>query len=546
MKSLEKFNCFEEKLRITIKTARKNPGIFIMYLICSFLLIFSSICIFTIYNLAFHSDSAASNIFAREQFVQRSFFPSTWKNSTGIFIFYVNVFMTPLFGLIKDQMLLRDIGILIMALVMYGCIFYMSKHTLNSNCFLLIFCFLNTNICGVFVHCLFQQACYTPTVIHNIIYIFFLANVFDENFQIRNKICFGLWVIFTIYLASYGTLGLVYTIFPGILGLIFPLLLNDYNKSFNECKVKIYAILKVLWVLFLSCCVGIFAYRQLANYYDFKSQVNIQFPEITQLANAFISFMLYSIGYTTGINLFSVSGLMNIITVCFHVFLIICIFKFYHNLNKYSISVQKLGGFAFGIFGIYMFFDFFVYCLGDANHRYTVLPLVFLYIVSAYYIWEEIFNKGFLTKCIVIISVCLICLPNNLVVIPTIMDYPVLIEQKKGLANFLKTNNLERGYATFWNAGNNMVLSDFDVEIAPIILDSEQLFRYEWLTSTRYYEDKNDMNKSFLLLTSEEYNEVSESNSLSRLGTPDQVLQFGEYFILDYSYNIAQNNFSGT
>lgn len=540
----ERISVFKERIGAVIKAVRIKPDFFIINLICSLLLVFSAVCIFTTFNLTFHSDSAASNILAREQFIQRSFFPSTWKNSTGIFIFYVNVFMAPLFGLIKDQMLLRDIGILLMVLIMYGCIFLMSKLSMNSDFFLLIFCFFNTNICYEFVQCLFQQACYTPNVIHNICYILLLSKIVDENFQIRNKICFWIWVFFTIYLSTYGTLGIVYTILPGILGMIFPLLISDFQKSFNDCKMKIFAVLKIMCVLFISCILGTFLYCKLADFYNFKAEVNVFFPAFDELANAIVSFLLSSIGYISNVNLFSLPGLMNIITVCFHVLLVIFTFRFYRKLSTYSFSVQILGGFALGIFGIYIFFDFFIYCVGD-SYRYTVMPLAFLYITSAYYIWEEIFKKGFLAKCLVIISIIIVCLPKNFAMIPQILEYPVLIDEKKGLADFLESNHLERGYATFWNAGNNMVLSDFDVEIAPIGLYPEQLNRYEWLTSTRYYEDKINAHKSFLLLTNEEYYEIYESNALRKLGVPDQVLQFEEYLILTYPYNIAQNNFSG-
>ncbi len=544
MELKERTRVFKEKLGSVIIAGRKKPEILVIYLMCSFLLVFSAVCIFTAFNLTFHSDSAASNILAREQFVQKSFFPSTWKNSTGIFIFYVNVFMTPLFGFIKDQMLLRDIGILFMVLIMYGCIFYLFKFSLNSDSFLLVFCFFNINICYEFVQCLFQQACYTPNVIHNICYILLLTKIFDENFHIKNKIYFGFWVLFTIYLSVYGTLGIVYTVFPGVIGMIFPFIINNLDKNLGECKKKIFAIFRILCVLLFSCVLGFLLYCKLADFYNFKSEVNVVFPAFNELANAFVSFLLSSIGYTSDVNLFSLSGLINIITVCFHILLVILTFKFYQKLSKYSFPVQILGGFAFAIFGIYIFFDFFIYCIGD-SYRYTVMPLVFLYIISAYYIWEEIFKKGFLAKCIVIISIGIVCLPSNLAMIPQILEYPVLIEQKKGLANFLVRNHLERGYATFWNAGNNMVLSDFDVEIAPIGLNSDQLIRYEWLTSTRYYEDKMNADKSFLLLTNEEYYEVCENNSIRRLGVPDQVLQFEEYLILTYSYNIAQNNFFG-
>ena len=109
--------------------------------------------------------------------------------------------------------------------------------------------------------------------------------------------------------------------------------------------------------------------------------------------------------------------------------------------------------FSLVIFCIYLYFDFLIYCTFVTGvERYFFKPLFFLYILSGYYIYTYIFQKGFLSKIVAIVSIAIFSLPYAVAGIPTILNYPKLHNEQLGLVNYLKGNGLKHGYATFWNA----------------------------------------------------------------------------------------------
>jgi len=89
----------------------------ILRILIAILMVLTIICIFTIYNLTFHSDVAAANILAREQLRTGQLLPDTWNTSTGIFLVFYNLLIVPFSLFIKDQLVLRSIAVTIVLLI---------------------------------------------------------------------------------------------------------------------------------------------------------------------------------------------------------------------------------------------------------------------------------------------------------------------------------------------------------------------------------------------------------------------------------------------
>lgn len=73
---------------------------------------------------------------------------------------------------------------------------------------------------------------------------------------------------------------------------------------------------------------------------------------------------------------------------------------------------------------------------------------------------------------------------------------------------FLQARQLEYGYATFWNSQAITVLSDNEVRVRNIEIDSEGVKPRMYQSSAEWFEDQPDIDRYFLLFSKSEYEEV--------------------------------------
>ena len=110
----------------------------------------------------------------------------------------------------------------------------------------------------------------------------------------------------------------------------------------------------------------------------------------------------------------------------------------------------------------------------------------------------------------------------------------------EGVTEFLESNGLQYGYATFFNAEEYSVLSNNKVRIRGIKFDKDKIMPYNWLTSKHFYDPKAYIGKSFLMITDEELKHFfPQGISKLNLGNPVKTLTFKKYSIFVYDYNIS-------
>jgi hypothetical protein len=109
------------------------------------------------------------------------------------------------------------------------------------------------------------------------------------------------------------------------------------------------------------------------------------------------------------------------------------------------------------------------------------------------------------------------------------------------LTSYLKTNNLNFGYATFYNADAATVLSNSEIIIRHIILDKGTPKPYRWLSSDLWYLPEAHQGKTFLALTNNE-SKLVNWNALKSYGVaPDKVLHFENFDIYVFNENLAKS-----
>lgn len=500
--------------------------------------------IFTIWNLTFHSDSAASNMLAREQMLTGQWFPETWNYSTGISIFFFNAPTIVLSIFTGNQILLRNLSVLLFLIVFVLTFRYFSRRILCSGFYLVVLCFLCSNTSATVTEISFAQAAYLPDLLYSIVLLVLTMRAFDEQFRVKSKRWLIGLLVFVLFLSLYGVLSLAYQLLPLLAAVVLCLAIEHWNMPLIQVKKQLFGGAKALLMITASAIVGLFLYKALEAYTGFVSGTNVTYLGTGETANRFLAFFLSAIGYRTNVQLFSVSGIMNaVVLLGFGAVLVCCILLF----TKYAeqpFAVKVFMNFSLIVIAIHIYFVFTIYCQENGTERYLFRPIVFMWMLASYYIYTYILPKGFMPKLLVIAALAVFSLPNMLSTLPQVKNYPEAREAQLGLVQFLEEHEQTHGYATFWNAGNNMVLSDFEVEIGGVLLN-QTIEPHYWLSSDNSYDPDLYEGESFLLLTESENAQYANSHGMNVLGKPKEVLSYSGYVIYVYPYNIAKNSFSG-
>lgn len=516
----------------------------ILRILITILAALTIICIFTIYKLGFHSDFAAANILAREQLRTGQLLPDTWNTSTGIFLVFYNLLIVPFSLFIKDQLVLHSMAVTIVLLIFAFLLRYFSQKIVGSNFYLVVLCFFFSGTSSVVVAMAFAEAAYLISVLDNILLLTLFFKAVSNNFSVKSKKYYRLLLVYVAYLCLYGVLNLAYQVLPFLGSMVLFFILEHATVPSHQLKQEFSRTIKLIAFLLVSIVVGLLGANYLAEAVEFQSQANITYAGYSNQASAFVGFILSAIGYRGGVQLFSLPGLMNAVIIAAFLAMLVCCIQLFRKYHEQSFEVKILMNFSLVIFCIYLYFDFLIYCTVAGTERYFFKPLFFLYILSGYYIYTYIFQKGFLSKIVAIVSIAIFSLPYAVAGIPNILNYPKLHNEQLGLVNYLKGNGLKHGYATFWNAGNNMVLSNFDIEIGGVLLQ-EYIVPYRWLSSDISYDPDSYTGESFLMLTDAEAEVFENQIGFAVLGDPSQILSYDGFKIYVYPYNIAENDFYG-
>ena len=529
--------------KIKCQLLRKKHEDFYLSVVAIGLFAATVILMFTNYQLDFHSDSAAANILMREQLYSGKLFPETWNTSTGIFIFFYNILMIPLSVFIADQLMLRTVAVLIILIAFILLLRYLSVRLANSGFYLLALCFLFSGTSDAIVDMSFKEAAYLLSFLKDILYVVLVAKAINCQFNVENKGCLLGFFLFTLFLSLSGILSFAYHIIPLFCAVGLSFLVDHMKDTFETVKVILRRFVLFLAGWFLFAGIGYAGYLVLKQQTEFKASATItRYSEGIDLGEQFLDFLLRAIGYVPGVEVFSFQGIMNAVVIFVFLIMVVCCVLLFRRYSEQPFIIKLLMGYAVGIFAIYLYFNFTVHSVNIDQYRYFYKPLVFLYLLAAYYLYEYFWKKGFLCIIVTIAAVFVFCLPCTIKEIGTLDEYSQRKDAQMGIVDFLKERGLTHGYATFWNAGNNMVLSDFEIEIGSVLLD-DVILPDEWLSSDRTYMPEFYEGKSFLMLTQEENAAYSDSSGMDLLGAPQEVLRYEDYMIYVYPYNISENDF---
>ena len=138
---------------------------------------------------------------------------------------------------------------------------------------------------------------------------------------------------------------------------------------------------------------------------------------------------------------------------------------------------------------------------------------------------------------ILIAGIPMICL-----ILVTFLDMATLEKQSyynkeiTKLCAFLEENDLNYGYATFWNANITTLMSDSKVKVRDIRLEEDAYYKRAYQSNDNWYENAPEYDRYFVVLSQDEYNEFYLENQIFEQS--EEILECDIFTILVYDRNL--------
>ena len=492
-----------------------------MILLVSMLALFVSMCgiVFLFTKAFFHSDSAFYVQLALEQLKSGKLFPPGMCYSTVLFVRSPNLILLPILKVIKDWMLARELMVIVMWVLLLLAVLYCFLPKKNRNiaaaviaCMLLMNPYQTLDVANETTDMLFFQGAYLTIffdvvialgVIHRII----LLDRKDKTaYKAFLMILLGIVLFFpllgSVRMDMILTLPLAATI------VIFYFLESDQKVS--EVLKNKRCIIAVI-VIMLAVVAGFLCYRRLgAMYWSESKGTYLKMDKYTGLwysIGQFVNNLTIIFGNVEGAVFLSFPGLSKFINYFYALVLVFVIptaalVRFPKHENRFTrflILYTWISNLA--VAGV------FIACNQWAP-RYLLTIYLDDILLFAVLLSEYMKKREFLTALCAGLIVALYCSVCHVYFWGHYKD-KIGTDPSKELISFLEENDLHYGYASFWNASVNTVLSGGEVEILPLwdyAANGSQRQAYNpsdyrsWLNNENWYDPATHPGKSFMLL----------------------------------------------
>lgn len=513
----------------------------VLKLLCAISVITAVYSILTYGQSIMDSDTAMVSLLNKCRLDQGKLFPESWYYANGDVaqLYGVNTYTTtlPFMLLLKNQSLARMLGSAVFLIVVIFGLYYFSKKVFENSSWTLMTAFVCVFVIGQMHITLFQGAyigyVFTMCVISALVY---------EGLVRKKKLP---WVFYFI-LSTLGFTGslrfFAENAIPLLCAVIFLLFFNRGEKeriSWKDRKKE----LVTAGVLFLSSLlIGQGIYRWLAGFCNANNSSNNAMMFVESLEKCYPNLITYitnlyaCFGYGGSVSLASFRGLLNLLSlgVCTVVCFVIPVLQA-KRFKEESAGVQFF--FVFGIIHntVLMIVNVFTVLI-DYPPRYVLSSVFVWVIISCRYayvywfkgknatgrIWTAIMTVAVIMQCVYMVS-----LSNG---------WQTNLAAKKSLNQMITEHGLTKGYATYWNAYNNEIYSDFNISYGGIEITDRGFLKYLWLVDSDVFLPTAET--SFLML-SEGENQGAMERIVNQFGPPAGEMEWNGYHIYLFDYDIG-------
>lgn len=541
------------KKSYTLKELIKMNKCSLAFTICCIIIFISAIFWSILSGICyFNSDTASINMYVREQIQEKSFFPKGWYNGEEIPIISPHLLILPLTLLNIPAYLSRQITNVIFIAILFVVIFYVIKKIFDYNTSMMANIFVFSGISASYFTYLYAQVSYAPIFF---IIFFSIGLFFDsvtERLAVQNKRKFILFLFMVFFASLNGNRYFQMFTIPLIMAILTYIFFEDYMenafwKSLWKNASKIIALMAPLMIAGYALYSLLYKSLSVASNRALSAITYTNIANILENIQKFFASYISIGGYEGNYPLLSLAGFAGLIKLCLHILFTI-LFP-YLLAKKYKTLSHKVKIFlwycAWNWLLIFLIFTFTSFIHSEAENRYIMFQTVLLYILSSYYISTFLIDKG--RKIVMLFSTCCIIGFGVLSSFEMHFVYSGKLLRHEAQDNYesvistLKKNHLNFGYATFWNSHTFTVMSDFDIEIAPIhftITETEtSIFPFRLLSASRVFMPEYHTGQSFLMLTKSECEEYLSENTLPNV---IKTIPCKDYIIYVFNHNIIE------
>jgi len=456
-----------------------------------------------------NSDNASEMVLGKLLADENVFVSRNWHYSTEIRLIYQTLFTMPLFKLLghyENWALIRALNILLNNLVLFLSYFFMAKQMkLQTKWICITGSFLFIPI----------SAIYWDFVTFGGYYIFFIAQLFcclglfiklahNTNSTKTVLIDFILFTVLSLALGAQGIRSLLCVHIPLLIACVY-LYSKDARKKSFHLFLGCYGL--------VVCYIGFAANYLLHFWYSFHSFDNMRLENLfdqflPKLGQCLVSLAEF-FGLIAGNSLLSSRGLFSVIAVIGTFILFLTLIKTLKREKNELNTMEEPEKYRFIplFFLVSVIFNIFVFIVVSDNiiNRYFI-PFMVLYIPLIAILFEYAEKTYSNIKRIAIISgIVLFVFGQGCLNLRSMIGWNANAP-RNGYIKYLLDNQLDYGFATFWNANVTTELTNGKIELAglpPDGWDNKKLFN--WLTMKKYSNPSWHQGESFLLLTRAEW-----------------------------------------
>ena len=348
----------------------------------------------------------------------------------------------------------------------------------------------------------------------------------------------------------YSMNNLQQVVFPILGSIVINYLIKHPSVFEKKNLIKTIFTVSLIVIVSLACVVSTkilsSKFIDTSNYLSEITNFN-GVDGITGRIDMLVEALLYNMGIEGGVPLFSVDGATNLVRIVFSavVFVILPIlslakFKKFSSAERFIVIFHFVSLAEVLIIGLFCAIPHYM-----SLARYLLPPMFSNFLVAGIFM-HRLIGKTQVSRTVLVISICVSAVLLTLPKFTCLKDYKEEYSEKYAIIDTLEENDLQYGYASFWNAGIYTVASDFKLQINSVILEGHDVTPYYWLCDKKYYKEEYHSGKTFLLLQNDEYETYYGNNYMNlAYGEPVDVITTDDYTILVYDYNIAVNNFNG-
>lgn len=510
----------------------KSIYLYVALLLAALLAITGWIFLKTKYNA--HSDWATAALLAREELRTGQLFPDLWVYAQGVWVFSLQVLVLPFQAITGDMMLARQLAVVLQTiLVILLTIKGLSKMTSKKGAVLAAILLL-VPISTVVVQNHFYEATYNTNNIWLMLLIWDMI-AFHESVKRKSKWAYFqgavLFVLMTI-LTMPGTKLLATLFLPFFAGLFLFVAMKE--KFIIKKMLKHTSSLWILILMGAGIVAGLVGMKILQGSVIFESGVSQQLftDGSNYMANLWTTIYDFLLMYGC-VGSGSVMSLTGAVYLCKW---IVCIFFCLvapiwciKNYKKLKSNYQRV----FVLFSVVSFCMMLFLCIVTPLFSNTPRYLLGIYVNNI--ILGIFFFDYYIEKSRYYSNLVLICL-----LVPLFAGSYMTIrgtdaggyEERQALCDYLEQEEIEYGYATYWNAYVNTVLSDGEVELVAFTTQPSEPFY--WLCSKEWFKDEYHEGRFCVVMG------AGESLAETYIAAADEVKQIGSYTVYIYEEDSSE------